>query len=101
MTGCVRGALLAPDRWFVNKFAFQALRLWTGHPTGLTCTTLLIPKSSALGHPTHISSIWTKPGPASISPCNITMDHDAIICSMIDRLRGVQIKMFTSRAWAT
>ena len=25
-------------------------------------------------------------GPATISPCNITMDHDAIICSMIDRL---------------
>ena len=24
--------------------------------------------------------------PATISPCNITMDHDAIICSMIDRL---------------
>ena len=26
------------------------------------------------------------PGPATISPCTITMDHDAIICSMIDRL---------------
>ena len=26
----------------------------------------------------------TRPG--TISPCNITMDHDAIICSMIDRL---------------
>ena len=25
-------------------------------------------------------------GPATISPCTITMDHDAIICSMIDRL---------------
>ena len=24
--------------------------------------------------------------PATISPCTITMDHDAIICSMIDRL---------------
>jgi len=24
------------------------------------------------------------PGPATISPCTITMDHDAIICSMID-----------------
>ena len=23
-------------------------------------------------------------GPATISPCTITMDHDAIICSMID-----------------
>jgi len=25
-------------------------------------------------------------GPATISPCTITMDHDAIICFMIDRL---------------
>ena len=24
--------------------------------------------------------------PATISPCTITMDHDAIICFMIDRL---------------
>ena len=28
----------------------------------------------------------TRLGPATISPCTITMDHDAIICSMIDRL---------------
>ena len=27
-----------------------------------------------------------KPEPATISPCTFTMDHDAIICSMIDRL---------------
>ena len=26
------------------------------------------------------------PGPTTISPCTITMDHDAIIFSMIDRL---------------
>ena len=26
------------------------------------------------------------PGPATISACTITMDHDAIICSMIDGL---------------
>ena len=25
-------------------------------------------------------------GPTTISPCIITMDHDAIICFMIDRL---------------
>ena len=35
-------------------------------------------------------------GPTTISPCIITMDHDAIICFMIDRLARVQIKMFTS-----
>ena len=28
----------------------------------------------------------TRPGPATISPCTITMDHNAIICFMIDRL---------------
>ena len=26
----------------------------------------------------------SRPGPATISPCTITMDHDAIICFMID-----------------
>ena len=35
-------------------------------------------------------TIWLKIGellePATISPCTITMDHDAIICFMIDRL---------------
>jgi len=29
----------------------------------------------------------TIPQPATISPCTITMDHNAIICSMIDRLK--------------
>ena len=28
----------------------------------------------------------SRPGPATISACNITMDHDAIICCMNDRL---------------
>ena len=28
--------------------------------------------------------IGTIPGSATISPCTITMDHDAIVCSMID-----------------
>ena len=32
---------------------------------------------------THIGKIL---GPATISPCTITMDHDAIICFMTDRL---------------
>ena len=34
----------------------------------------------------HLANIGHRPGPATISPCTITMDHDAIICSMIDRL---------------
>ena len=36
-----------------------------------------------LHHLTHIGKIL---GPATISPCTITMDLDAIICFMIDRL---------------
>ena len=33
-----------------------------------------------------LAQMGFKPGPATISACNITMDHDAIICFMIDRL---------------
>ena len=40
--------------------------------------------------PTREPTIWLDldliPGPATISPCTITMDHDAIVCSMTDRL---------------
>ena len=36
--------------------------------------------------PTISLNLAPLPGPATISPCTITMDHDAIICSMIDRL---------------
>ena len=40
--------------------------------------------------PTREPTIWLDldliPGPATISPCTITMDHEAIICSMIDGL---------------
>ena len=36
--------------------------------------------------PAISSKRGTKPEPATISPCNITMDHDAIIYSMTDRL---------------
>ena len=45
---------------------------------------------SAARLPTHATprsrSFGSNTGPAAISPCTITMDHDAIICSMIDRL---------------
>ena len=33
-----------------------------------------------------LARFGSKPGPAAISACTITMDHDAIICLMIDRL---------------
>jgi len=32
----------------------------------------------------YLVNMSIKPQPATISPCTITMDHDAIICSMID-----------------
>jgi len=36
--------------------------------------------------PTIWLRLGTMTGPGTISPCNITMDHDAIISFMIDRL---------------
>jgi hypothetical protein len=32
----------------------------------------------------HLNHMGKLLGPATISACTITMDHDAIICSMID-----------------
>ena len=34
----------------------------------------------------YLLNLGTRPEPKTISPFNITMDHDAIVCSMIDRL---------------
>ena len=56
--------------------------------------------SRLVGLATPHLAIWAILGPATISPCTITMDHDAIICSMIDRLTRGPDQMFTSRAWA-
>ena len=36
--------------------------------------------------PTILLKMGTRLRPATISPCTITMDHDAIICFMIDGL---------------
>ena len=36
--------------------------------------------------PTILLKMASTHEPATISPCTITMDHDEIICSMIDRL---------------
>ena len=43
-------------------------------------------RGSSVSGPHDLAQIDLKPGPAAISACTITMDHDAIICSMIDRL---------------
>jgi hypothetical protein len=44
------------------------------------------PRGSAMARPHYLANYGSRPEPATISPCTITMDHDAIICSMIDRL---------------
>ena len=85
----------APERpqtgGLYNKFAFQALRLWDGPDnrpgrlphwmTGPVSNSRLV----CLG--THYLANLGKPHRhESISPCTISMDHDAIICFMTDRL---------------
>ena len=69
---------------------FRRFGYGTGHLTGLNmyCIELSLPKArggSAILRPQDLdnSSLMTRP--ATISPCTITMDHDAIICSMTDR----------------
>ena len=52
------------------------------------CIELSLPKArggSAILRPQDLdnSSLMTRP--TTISPCTITMDHDAIVCSMTDR----------------
>ena len=42
------------------------------------------PPGNANSQAHDLAYMGFKPGPATISPCTITMDHDAIICSMIN-----------------
>jgi len=43
-------------------------------------------RGSSVSGAHNLAQIGPKPRPATSSPCNITMDHDAIICFMTDRL---------------
>ena len=43
-------------------------------------------RGSSVSRPHYVTHIGKLLGPAAISPCIFTMDHDAIICFMIDRL---------------
>ena len=43
-------------------------------------------RGSSDSRPHDLAQIGFRLGPAAISPCTITMDHDAIICFIIDRL---------------
>ena len=43
-------------------------------------------RGSSVSRAHDLAIFGSKPGSAAISPCTITMDHDAIIYSMTDRL---------------
>ena len=89
---CVRGALNWPQTGgLYNKFAFQALRLWDGPDNRAERLLHCLrphdaPRGSANSRAHDLVNFGFRLRPATISPCTITMDHDAIICSMTDRL---------------
>ena len=63
----------------------------TGQITGLSdyYIGLLVPfttRASSDLQPQYLAKSGKLLEPAAISPCTITMDHDAIVCSMTDRL---------------
>ena len=43
-------------------------------------------RALSVSRPHHLARFGLKTEPATISPCTITMDHNAIICFMIDGL---------------
>ena len=70
---------------------FRRFGCGTGQLTGLSAYYIgfiepLGPRASSDLQPQDLVNRSIIPGPATISACTITMDHDAIICSMIDRL---------------
>ena len=70
---------------------FRRFGYGTGQITGLTAYYIAprpqdARRGSTVLRAQHLANSSLIPGPATISPCTITMDHDAIICSMIDRL---------------
>ena len=70
---------------------FRRFGYGTGQITGLSVYYIGIfvpeaPGGSSLAGPHYLIHLGTKPGSATISPSTITMDHDAIVFSMTDRL---------------
>ena len=70
---------------------FRRFGCGTGQITGLSVYYIAFltpdaPRGSSTRDPTILLNSDLVTGPATISPCTFTMDHDAIICSMIDRL---------------
>ena len=69
-----------------GRFGYQ-----TGQITGLNTYYIGLPvpfttRASAESRPQDLANLGARPGPAAISPCTFTMDHDAIICFMTDGL---------------
>ena len=70
---------------------FRRFSSGTGQITGLSAYYIALrphdaPRGSATARTQYLTNLDLLLEPAAISPCTITMDHDAIICSMIDRL---------------
>ena len=70
---------------------FRRFGYGTGQITGLSVyyIAFLVPEApggSSNAGPHYLVLMGTRLRSATISPCTITMDHDAIVCSMTDRL---------------
>ena len=73
------------------NLSFRRFSWGTGQITGLTVYYIAprpkdARRGSSVSRAHDLAQMDFKPGPAAISACNITMDHDATICFMIDRL---------------
>ena len=73
------------------KLRFRRFGSGTGQITGLSVNYIAFfvpeaPGGSSVSRAHNLANLDLIPGPATISPCTITMDHDAIIFFMIDRL---------------
>ena len=70
---------------------FRRFGCGTGQITGLNTYYIGLPvpfttRALSVSRPQHLDNLDFWPGPATISPCTVTMDHDAIIFSMTDGL---------------
>ena len=70
---------------------FRRFGYGTGQVTGLNTYYIGLPvpfttRALSNSQPQHLAYTGELLGSATISPCTFTMDHNAIICSMIDRL---------------
>ena len=70
---------------------FRRFSCGTGQITGLNSYYIGLPvpfttRALSVSGPQDLALMDAKPGSAAIGPCTVTMDHDAIVCFMIDRL---------------